>query len=146
MRSPLVGRSSAPIDTAGRRPTVGAAPSSFDMLRMRATERFAVFAGGALNLEPPFLAERPERVVRDLPDMAVRVGETARVAAPERLAGRPETLCPGVDGPRHGRVDLRLRGKIPGEGHAGKTAALVGQPRILGERGAIEQGERDGAD
>ena len=46
------------------------------------------------------VADRPVRVVRDLPRVTVRVDEHARVAAPERLARRPGRSGPPPRAPR----------------------------------------------
>ena len=45
--------------------------------------------GRAREADRPVVADRPGRVVRDLPRVAVGVEEDARVAAPERLGARP---------------------------------------------------------
>src|SRR4051794_37627532 len=61
--------------------------SAFGRRRVDASR--SAFAPARLDLaeaDRPVVAERPVRVVRDLPRMAVRVDEHPRVAAPERRA------------------------------------------------------------
>ena len=61
------------------------------------------------------LVEREARVVGDLPDVAVRIGEARRVPSVERLAGRSCQRRPcGLRG-RDNLLDLYLRADVVGE-------------------------------
>ena len=87
---------------------------------------------------PAVVGDRPERVVRDLPRVAVRVRERERVAAPERLPGLASdraTRCSDLLG---SRVRLLRRADVESQREA-RCAARVGHARVLGELGAIPE-------
>ena len=68
----------------------------------------SVTCAHAGSVSVPSGCERPERVHRQLPDVAVGVGEIARVAAPEHLLRPLQHRRAGRERQREGRVDLRL--------------------------------------
>lgn len=74
----------------------------------------------------PVLTQRPARVVGDLPRVAVRVDEDARVATPD--GGRSGTTDGGARCLRVGedQVDFRWRGDVVGERDAPDAPAVTG--------------------
>src|SRR5262245_32083726 len=93
----------------------------------RTTAATALMLTSVTKLEPgrAVLANRPVRVVRDLPRMAFGVEEDARVAAPERL--RPWPRDPSARGLRLGEhgVDLLRRAGVVGECDAAPAAGVL---------------------
>ena len=78
------------------------------------------------------VGDGPERVVRDLPGMAVGVDGHPRVATPERLRARPANDGAGLPGLFEDAVDLVGRAHVESEGDpAPATRVLHGA--VLGE-------------
>src|SRR5262245_26615702 len=78
------------------------------------------------------LREAPERVVGDLPGVAVGIDDDAVVAAPERLGAGPGNPPAGLLGECEERIDGCGRGHVVGERHAAPAAA-VGDLAVLRE-------------
>src|SRR6266496_4809162 len=73
----------------------------------------------------PVVADRPVRVVRDLPGVAVRVVEDPGVAAVERLGGLAADRRPGGSRLLDDRVDLLPRPHVVGGRDAAPAAAVL---------------------
>ena len=77
-----------------------------------------------LNHQAAVGMELPAVGVGHFPQVAVRVGEVAGVAAPEGVGGRFFELAAGVHSLLQEAVDVFLLAGIVRQGDAGKTAAL----------------------
>src|SRR6266540_1708734 len=73
----------------------------------------------------PVRLERPARVVRDLPGMAVGVGERARVAAPEGLAHLAGDARSRAARLLHHPVDLGRRADVVRKGDTAESAPVL---------------------
>ena len=86
--------------------------------------------------------DREGRIVRDFPDMAVRIGEIAVPAAPEGAARRLDDAAAGLLGRSQHFVDLGVRAGVVGKVDAAKASAGVNSmPGILRQLGARKQAE-----
>ncbi len=75
--------------------------------------------------------EGKERVMGHLPEMAVRIGEISRVAAPEHLFRCLDGKRPGCKGAGESGIDSSFVIAVPGERQRGKTGRCIGKRCIL---------------
>ena len=75
------------------------------------------------------------RIIGDLPEMAVEIGEVSGIAAPERLLRRFGHRGAGAAGARDSRIDLAFRSAIPGQGDTAECPrhAFEGDIGVLGQ-------------
>ena len=73
------------------------------------------------------------RVPGDFPEVAIRVGEVAGVAAIKGVLRFFEDVCPGFSGLFHEIVDGLLAGDVVGEGEFGGAAGLQGDVGVPGD-------------
>ncbi len=86
---------------------IAATRSTWSRLALPSTATsIAVGASGA-KIHRPVIAQRPERVVRDLPRMSVGVGEEPGVATPEGVCAPPAYLRAGRSSLGEHLIDLR---------------------------------------
>jgi len=77
----------------------------------------------------------------DLPEVAVRVGEVAGVAAPEGRAGRLDDPGTGALGARQQRVDLVPAAHVVGDAHLGRAGRAKRHIGVAGDAAPREQGQ-----
>src|SRR5205823_6860134 len=82
------------------------------------------------------------RAGRDLPEVALRVGEVAAVAAPGRGLGGLDDRAAGLLGLGQDLVHTLLRADVVGQRDAAEAVAFGAHPGVLGE--LVPRVERDG--
>ena len=93
--------------------------------------------------EAAVLAKRRVRIPADLPEMAVRIGEVAGMAAPGRILGRLHQASTGAFGLGEQRRDLVLGPDVVRQRHAAESRHLRQHLGVLGKLGHGKQRHSD---